>query len=198
MNDFLLYFKLGLNHVLDINAYDHVLFFIALMVPYGFRDLKNILILVTIFTLGHTSSLILAVFNIISINASLVEFLIPVSILLTAIYYIYVVRHNIVHPNNTIIRSITLGFGIIHGLGFSNYFKAILPGNGSDKLIPLLEFAIGIEGAQILVVFLVLLLGVFAHKVLKFTTRDWSLTLAVFVIGVVTPMLIHSGIWINE
>jgi len=195
MNEFLLYFNLGLNHVLDINAYDHILFFIALMVPYTFRDIKNILILITIFTIGHTSSLILAVFGIVSVNSVIVEFLIPVTILLTAIYYLYIVRHNIKHPNNTIIRSITLGFGLVHGLGFSNYFKAILPGNASDKLIPLLEFALGIEAAQILVVILVLILGVFAYKVLKFTPRDWALTLAVFVIGVVTPMLINSEIW---
>jgi hypothetical protein len=198
MNDFLLYFQLGLHHVLDINAYDHVLFFIALMIPYGFRDIKNILILVTIFTIGHTSSLILSVFNIVSINPTLVEFLIPLSILLTALYYMYIVRHNIKHPNENIIRSITMAFGIIHGLGFSNYFKAILPGNASDKLLPLLEFALGIETAQIVVVILVLVIGVFAHKILKFSTRDWALTLAVFVIGVVTPMLIESDIWILE
>lgn len=198
MNEFLLYFKLGLNHVLDINAYDHVLFFIALMIPYGFKDIKNILILVTIFTIGHTSSLILSVFNIFTLNSDLVEFLIPLSILLTALYYMYIVRHNIKHPNNTIIRLITLAFGTIHGLGFSNYFKAILPGSTSDKLLPLLEFALGIEAAQIVVVILVLIIGVFAHKILKFNTRDWSLTLAVFVIGVVTPMLIQSEIWINE
>jgi hypothetical protein len=198
MNEFLLYFKLGLNHVLDINAYDHVLFFIALMIPYGFKDIKNILILVTIFTIGHTSSLILSVFNIFTLSSDLVEFLIPLSILLTAIYYMYIVRHNIKHPNNTIIRLITLAFGTIHGLGFSNYFKAILPGNTTDKLLPLLEFALGIEAAQVVVVILVLIIGVFAHKILKFNTRDWALTLAVFVIGVVTPMLIQSEIWINE
>lgn len=198
MNDFLLYFKLGLNHVLDINAYDHVLFFIALMIPYGFRDIKNILILVTIFTVGHTSSLILSVYNIVSVNSIIVEFLIPLSILLTALYYMYIVRHNIKHPNESIIRGITLAFGVIHGLGFSNYFKAILPGNASDKLLPLLEFALGIEVAQIFVVILVLIVGVFAHNVLKFTVRDWALTLSAFVIGVVTPMLIQSDIWITE
>nr|MBF6608170.1 HupE/UreJ family protein [Flavobacterium sp.] len=76
MSDFWIYFQIGLKHVLDINAYDHVLFLIALTVPYTFRDWKRVLILVTIFTLGHTVSLILSVFNLVIINAGLIEFLI--------------------------------------------------------------------------------------------------------------------------
>ena len=78
MSEFWLYFKLGLHHVLDINGYDHVLFLIALMVPYAFKDWKRVLLLVTLFTVGHTLSLILSVFGVVYINPTLVEFLISV------------------------------------------------------------------------------------------------------------------------
>jgi hypothetical protein len=92
--------------------------------------------------------------------------------------------------------SITLFFGVIHGLGFSNYFKSILPGDASAKLLPLLEFALGIEAAQIIVVLAVLLISYFMQLIFRFNSRDWSLIGASFVIGVVVPMLIESEIWV--
>ena len=87
MSEFMLYFKIGLNHVLDINGYDHVLFLIALTVPYAFKDWKRVLLLVTLFTVGHTLALILSVYEIVIIKAYLVEFLIPITILITASYH---------------------------------------------------------------------------------------------------------------
>ena len=86
MSEFLTYFNIGLRHVLDINAYDHVLFLIALTVPYLFKDWKKIFLLVSIFTIGHTLALILSVYGIIAIKVNTVEFLIPITILITAVF----------------------------------------------------------------------------------------------------------------
>lgn len=195
MSEFWLYFKIGLNHVLDIHAYDHVLFLIALMVPYAFKDWKRVLILVSLFTLGHTLALLLSVFGIVSVKSSLVEFLIPITILVTAVFHLFTAGKSSKNENITFVAIVTLFFGIIHGLGFSNYFKTILPGNASDKLLPLLEFALGIEAAQVIVVFLVLILAYIVQTFFRFSKRDWALVMSAFIIGVVTPMIIHSEIW---
>ena len=195
MSEFLLYFNIGLKHVLDINAYDHVLFLMALVIPFAFKDWKKVLILVSLFTLGHTLALILSVYGVVRIDAVLVEFLIPITILITAVFYLFTAGKSSKNESITFVAVITLFFGIIHGLGFSNYFKTILPGNASDKLIPLLEFALGIEAAQLIVVFVVLILSYIVQTFFRFSKRDWALVLSAFTIGVVLPMLIESEIW---
>lgn len=195
MTDFWIYFKIGLNHVLDINGYDHVLFLIALTVPYAFKDWKRILLLVTLFTIGHTFALLLSVFNIVTVKATLVEFLIPITILITAFFNLFTAGKSSKQESATFIGAITVFFGVIHGLGFSNYFKAILPGNPSEKVVPLLEFALGIEAAQILVVLAVLLLSFIVQTLFRFNKRDFTLVMSAFVIGVVVPLIIHNPIW---
>lgn len=195
MSEFLLYFKIGLNHVLDINGYDHVLFLIALTVPYAFKDWKRVLLLVTLFTVGHTLALILSVYEIVIIKASLVEFLIPITILVTAAFHLFTAGKSGKNESITFVSFVTLFFGVIHGLGFSNYFKSILPGSATDKLLPLLEFALGIETAQIIVVIIVLLLSYIVQTFFRFSKRDWTLVMSAFVIGVVLPMIIKSDIW---
>lgn len=195
MSEFWLYFNIGLKHVLDIDGYDHVLFLIALTVPYAFKDWKRVLILVSLFTLGHTLALLLSVFEVIIIKASLVEFLIPITILITAVFHLFTAGKSSKKESITFISFVTLFFGIIHGLGFSNYFKTILPGQNVDKLVPLLEFALGIEVAQIIVVLIVLLLSYIVQTFFRFSKRDWTLVMSAFVIGVVLPMIIGSDIW---
>jgi hypothetical protein len=195
MSEFMLYFKIGLNHVLDINGYDHVLFLIALTVPYAFKDWKRVLLLVTLFTVGHTLALILSVYEIVIIKAYLVEFLIPITILVTAAFHLFTAGKSGKNESVTFVSFVTLFFGVIHGLGFSNYFKTILPGSASDKLLPLLEFALGIEAAQIIVVIIVLLLSYIVQTFFRFSKRDWTLVMSAFVIGVVLPMIIKSDIW---
>jgi HupE / UreJ protein len=195
MTDFWIYFKIGLSHVLDINGYDHVLFLIALTVPYAFKDWKLILLLVTLFTIGHTFALLLSVFNIVTVKASLVEFLIPITILITAFFNLFTAGKSSKQESITFIGAITVFFGVIHGLGFSNYFKAILPGNPSEKVVPLLEFALGIEAAQILVVLAVLILSFIVQTLFRFNKRDFTLVMSAFVIGVVVPLIIENPIW---
>jgi len=195
MSQFWIYFQIGLKHVLDINAYDHVLFLIALTVPYLFKDWKKIFLLVSIFTIGHTLALILSVYGIITIKVNIVEFLIPITILVTALYHLFTAGKTSKDSGANLVFFITLFFGIIHGLGFSNYFKTILGGSATSKLLPLGEFALGIEAAQLVVVFVVLVISYIVQTVFRFSKRDWALVMSAFIIGVVIPMIIESPIW---
>ncbi len=191
MSEFWIYLKIGLHHVLDINGYDHVLFLMALTVPYAFRDWKRVLLLVTIFTIGHTLALFLSVFGIVMIKPAIVELLIPVTILITAVYNLFRAGKAAGKESINVIGFITFFFGIIHGLGFSNYFKSLLPGDATDKIWPLLEFALGIEVAQLIVVLVVLLISFILHHFARFSKRDFALVTSAFVIGVVVPMLLQ-------
>ena len=195
MSEFMIYLEIGLRHVLDINAYDHILFLVALTVPYAFKDWKKVLILVSVFTLGHTMALFLSVFEIVTIKASLVEFLIPITILCTALYNLFTSGKSAKKDNISVTGFITLFFGIIHGLGFSNYFKSVLPGSAGEKMLPLLEFALGIEIAQIIVVLIVLVLSFIVQNFFRNSKRDWILIVSSIIIGVIIPMLIESEIW---
>ena len=195
MSEFWIYYQLGLRHVLDINAYDHVLFLIALTVPFSFKDWKRVLLLVSIFTIGHTIALFLSVFGVIAVKINLVEFMIPITILFTAIYNLFTSGKSSKNNTITIIGFVTLFFGIIHGLGFSNYIKNILSGAPQSKIIPLCEFALGIESSQLIVVFVVLVLSYLVQTVFRFSKRDFTLVMSAFVIGVVIPLIIQSPIW---
>jgi hypothetical protein len=197
MSEFLIYFQIGLKHVLDIQAYDHVLFLIALTVPFSFKDWKRIVLLISLFTIGHTLALLLSVFGIIAIKVNLVELLIPITIMITAFFNLFTAGKSNKKESINLIFFVTLFFGIIHGLGFSNYFKAILGGSATSKLLPLAEFAIGIEAAQIIVVFIVLILSYIVQTVFRFSKRDWTLVMSAFIIGVVLPMIIENEIWIR-
>ncbi|WP_347923096.1 HupE/UreJ family protein [Pontimicrobium sp. SW4] len=184
----------GINHVLDINGYDHVLFLMVLTVPYVFKDWKRVLILVSTFTLGHTLSLVLAAYDIVTINGVLVEFLIPVTILIVALYNIFTASKKGKEQKIGVLFLSTLFFGIIHGLGFAREFKMFM-GKSEDKLMPLIEFALGIEIAQVIIVFVVLFLGFFTQTIFRFSRRDWMMVLSAIVVGLVIPMLIESDIF---
>ncbi|WP_369766075.1 HupE/UreJ family protein [Flavobacterium sp. WC2429] len=195
MSEFWIYFQIGLKHVLDIHSYDHVLFLIALAVPFSFRDWKRIILLVSLFTIGHTMALILSVFGIIAIKVNVVELLIPITILVTALFNLFTAGKSNKKESINLVFFIVLFFGIVHGLGFSNYFKSILGGTATSKLLPLGEFSLGIESAQIVVVFIVLVLSYIVQTIFRFSKRDWTLVMSAFIIGVVLPMIIENEIW---
>lgn len=195
MSEFWIYFEIGLRHVLDLFAYDHVLFLIALTVPYAFKDWKRLLLLVSIFTIGHTLALLLSVFGVIFIKGNLVEFLIPITILIVAFFHLFTAGKSSKKESISVIVFVTLFFGIIHGLGFASYFKSLLGGSPQSKLLPLSEFALGIEAAQIVVVFVVLILSYIVQTFFRFSKRDWTLVMSSFIIGVVLPMIVESEIW---
>lgn len=183
----------GLNHVLDLNGYDHVLFLMVLAVPYLFKDWKRVLILVSTFTLGHTLSLVLAAYGIVSVNGKLVEFLIPVTILITAIYNVFTAGKKDRGNKIGLYFITTLFFGLIHGLGFAREFK-MFAGQTENKLELLIEFALGIELAQLIIVFIVLFVGFLLQTIFRFSRRDWIMVLSSIVIGLVIPMLIGSDL----
>lgn len=191
MSQIWFYSKLGFTHVLDWNAYDHVLFFVALTTPYLFKDWKRILWLVTIFTIGHTLSLVLATYEIMSLSVKGVEFLIPVTILITAVFNIFTAGKTIQKEKIGLAFFATLFFGIIHGFGFSNYFKQIVAAEDS-KLLPTLEFALGIEIAQLIVVIIVLLLSFIAQNIFRFNKKEWTLVVSGIVVGFVIPILVAT------
>lgn len=194
MDNFIFYLKEGLFHVLDWNAYDHILFLIALAVVYDFKNWKKIIWLITMFTIGHTATLILAAYNVVSVNSKWVEFLIPVTIIITAVVNIFYSKNTAKQVKTNTNLIFALFFGLIHGLGFSGYFRLII-GSESNKLIPLLEFALGIEMAQIVIVFVVLVLGFIFQTIFRFSKRDWILIISALVIGIVLPILKNAIFW---
>jgi hypothetical protein len=156
MSDFWFYTKLGFFHVLDPAGYDHVLFLTALALPFSFLQWKKVFWLATLFTLAHCFSLALAAYGMVEVDSDLVETLIPVTILVTALFNMYVegkgssLRHAF-----SLDLGATAFFGLIHGFGFSNYFRMLMSGE-EEKTGPLFGFAAGIEGAQLLVLLAVL------------------------------------------
>lgn len=195
MSEFWVYFQIGLHHVLDIHAYDHVLFLTALAIPFTIKDWRRILLSVTFFTLGHTTALLLSAYEIMTVKVNIVEFLIPITILITALFNLITIRKTNRKESVNLVFLITLFFGVIHGLGFSNYFKTILGGATNSKLVPLFEFALGIEAAQIAVVLVVLFLAYSMQTFFKLSKRDWILVGSAFVVGVVLPMILENEIW---
>lgn len=194
MDNFMFFLKEGLFHVLDWNAYDHVLFLIVLVVIYDFKNWQKILWLISLFTVGHTLSLILSAYKIVSISQNWIEFLIPVTILITALVNVFFAKNATKLAKTNTNLFFALFFGLIHGLGFSGYFK-ILIGSSTQKLIPLLEFALGIEIAQLIVVLAILIIGLIFQTVFRFPKRDWILIISSIVIGLVLPILKTSIFW---
>ena len=186
MSDFLLYLKLGLTHVLDWQAYDHILFLIVLVAAYNFSNWKRIFILVSLFTIGHTVSLLLVNYSVVAISSKWVEFLIPVTILVAAFYNLLTSGKNNRSEKVGLFYVITIFFGLVHGFGFATYYKMITGGN---EILPLFEFALGIELAQIIVVTIVLIFSFIFQSVLRFNKKDWVLVVSSIVIGLVIPML---------
>ena len=192
MSDFWLYFKLGLEHVLNWKAYDHILFLIALSAVHTFVSWKRLLILVSLFTVGHSISLLLANYEVVSVSSRVIEFLIPLSILIAALYNLYASKNQKAERKSGIILIITIFFGLIHGFGFAAYYKMI---NIDGGILPLLEFALGVEASQVIVVTLVLVVAFIFQSFFRIAKRDWVLVVSSIVIGFVFPMLIENWIF---
>lgn len=191
MSQFWLYYQLGLYHVLDWQAYDHLLFLVALVAAYSFSTWKKVLWLVTLFTFGHTASLFLSVYGIVKVDTAYVELLIPVTIIVTALFDIFTAGKKPQNTNFNLLYFSTVFFGIIHGLAFSSDFKMITAGFDS-KIGPLIEFTLGIESAQVIVVLGVMILAFIFQNIFNISKRDWILVSCSLVIGIVLPILIEN------
>ena len=193
MDDFTLYFKMGLHHVLDFSAYDHILFLIVLAVVFNFNQWKKVLWLVTLFTLGHSITLALSAFEIVRIQVDIIEFLIPLTIFITGLVNIITINKT-PNENENINLLFALFFGLIHGLGFSNYFKMMV-GREEDKLFPLIEFALGIEAAQIIIVLGILSIGALILSIKKIKREYWILINSSIVILISIKMMFERIFW---
>lgn len=181
------YFELGFDHILDIQGYDHILFVVALCAVYRAAQWKHILILVTAFTIGHSITLALSALGIVNISADLIEFLIPLTILATAIFNI--VKRTDSHQKIMLNYGLAGFFGLIHGLGFSNYFKALM-GKEENIIQFLLPFNVGVEVGQIIIVALTILLTYIVVDLLKMKHREWNLILSGAAAGVAITLMI--------
>ncbi len=188
MSQFWFYFELGLDHVLDWNAYDHVLFIIVLVASYSFQSWLKLLWLITIFTLGHTLALLLASYGVVSVSSRWIEMLIAVTIFITACYNLLTAKKKENQRNVNLLYFATAFFGVIHGFGFSSYFNMVFSGSGS-KFLSLIEFALGIEVAHLIVAFAILLLAFICQHLFRVNRRDWILVVSSIVIGIILPIL---------
>jgi hypothetical protein len=183
MSDFKFYFQFGWEHIINKSALDHIFFIAALAAIYMLRDWKQVLILVTAFTIGHTITLILSTKQIVEVNSNWVEFLIPCTIVLTAISNLF--QKNFTPGSVRINYFLALFFGLIHGLAFANTLRMIIAEDQSFAL-SMFSFSVGLELGQILIVFLILLLSQLLIGVLKIERRNWVIfaSAAVFALAI--------------
>ncbi|AYN66217.1 HupE/UreJ family protein [Euzebyella marina] len=191
MQDFLFYLELGLGHVLDINAYDHILFLTALALPFTFKSWKNVVLLATVFTITHCLSLALSTYEVLTVDVGLIEFLIPVTIAFTAVFNLLFTNMPTGRKNIGLHALATAFFGLIHGFGFSNYFKMLMA-EQDNKVVPLLGFAAGIEVSQVLIVLTVLLLAYLLLNILKVEQKWFIRVGSILIILITIPMLIDT------
>ena len=192
LESFIKFLELGLYHILNIDSYDHILFIALISVPFLFKDWKRLLILISIFTTGHTVSLILGVYNVINLNVNLTEWLIPISIFCLALFNIFTAGKIFLKQSNLIL-AIVLFSGLIHGLGFANTFNPLV--GSSNTLIAVLEFAIGIEIGQLVVVIVVLILSFISQNLFRFSKRDWVLVISSIILGFILPLIFMSPLF---
>jgi hypothetical protein len=194
MQDFSLYFQLGWQHICDWKGYDHILFVAVLCGTYLLSDWRRVLILVTAFTIGHSVTLALSVLNILHINTSLIEFLIPVTIVITSLLNIFKKKRSPVMMKLN--YGLALFFGLIHGLGFSNYLKSLL-GKSTNITAQLFAFNIGLEFGQVVIVLSVLILSFILLNILKIQRREWTLFLSSAIFGIALIMCIERYAFIH-
>jgi hypothetical protein len=180
MEEFSLYFAEGWKHIADLNGYDHILFVMALCAVYLVKDWRKVLVLVTAFTIGHSITLALSVLNIIRVPTALIEFLIPVTIVVTAL--VNIIRRDRSGAALRVNYFLALFFGLIHGMGFSNYLKSML-GTTANVVKPLLAFNLGLEFGQVLIVLIVLLIAQIVVNITRMARRDWIMFLSAAIFG---------------
>ncbi len=195
MNDFLIYLRLGYDHITDPGGYDHVLFVIALCAVYRIQQWRQVLILVTAFTLGHSITLALATLRLIHYSTDLIELLIPVTILITAVSNFFFQDMSERSTATTVTQpwryGLALAFGLIHGMGFSNYLRSLL-GREADILSPLLAFNIGLELGQLLIVSFVLAISYLLLNLTRVAQLRWVLIVSGIVVGMAISLLLNN------
>lgn len=189
MHEFWMYTQIGFNHIANLSGMDHILFVAALCIRYQLSDWKKWLILVTAFTIGHSVTLVLSVFNYLDFATNWIEFLIPVTILITAISNMFVKKFSF-NTKFPVIYFFALFFGLIHGLGFSFYLKSML-GLQQNIAPALLAFNVGLEIGQILIVMAILVISFIFVTLLKAPRRDFILIVSGGILALSLQMAIE-------
>ena len=191
---FTVYLRLGFEHLLDLRGYDHILFLAVLCAAYTLARWRELLVLVTAFTIGHSVSLAVATLRLVRVDTGLVEFLIPVTIVATALTNLVGLRREDPAEHRVAARplryALALVFGVVHGLGFSNFLRLAL-GEERSLFVPLLSFNIGLELAQIVVAVGVLAVALAAVRLLSLPQRLWTLLLSALAGGVAAVMAVQ-------
>lgn len=191
MSEFWFYLQMGVNHILDINGIDHLLFIVAMCVFFTLKEWKKLLVLITAFTIGHSVTLALSGLEIITVNTHLVEILIPITIILTCINNL-IKAYSEKAVNYKILYGMVLIFGFIHGMGFSNFFKQMLF-DGDSLVLTLLSFNLGIEVGQLVIVAaLVLVLSVLLSVFKKLQHKHLIILISVVTLLISAQLLIEK------
>ena len=197
-SEFAVYFRLGIEHIADLRGYDHILFIAALTVAYSLRQWRQLLILVTAFTLGHSITLALATVGAVTVSTTLVEVLIPITILVTSVFNIVdsrvtqndELRSDGLRRHQSVLYVLAGGFGLIHGLGFSSFLRAVL-GTEQSIAIPLLAFNVGLEVGQILIVAALFAIGALLTQWIGMRRRHWLLVVSGATAGVALTLILE-------
>jgi hypothetical protein len=192
MNDFSFYFPLGWEHIMTLNALDHILFIAALAAIYTLKDWKQVLILVTAFTVGHTITLVLSTKELIQVEEGLTEFLIPCTIVITAIANLF--QRSFTPKAVRVNYFLALAFGLIHGLAFANILRMILAEEQSFALA-MFSFSVGLECGQVLIVLLVLVVCQAFIQFLKVERKHWVIFVSAAVFALSLEMSVQRWPW---
>lgn len=198
MSDFFIYLRLGFDHITDPRGYDHILFVVALCAVYTLRQWRQVLVLVTAFTIGHSLTLAMATLRLIDYSTAFVELLIPITIFITAITNFFYKdpasrpRPITRQPIRRWRYGLALAFGLIHGLGFSNYLRSLL-GREVNIVQPLLAFNVGLEIGQLVIISLVLGIAFVAVDRLKSSRLRWTLIVSGITAGMALSLILNNG-----
>ena len=188
MNAFTFYFPMGWDHIISVDALDHQLFIIALAALYTWSDWKKVLVLVTAFTIGHSATLLLSVLDWVRLDSKWVEFLIPLTIIITAALNLF--QHNQKQATPLSAYGLALVFGFTHGMGFANNIRYML---AQDQQLGwgLFGFNVGLEAGQVLVVVLLLSINQFVTFIVKLPSQKWNYIVSSLVLGIAFGIAIN-------
>jgi hypothetical protein len=186
LSDFLLWLRLGMEHITDLKGYDHILFVSSVCAVYSRREWKSVLWLVTAFTLGHSITLALSTLRLVNINTALIELLIPLTIIVSCLFNIFFREAAWGKAK----YALTAFFGLIHGLGFSNFLRNML-GNEDSLFVPLLAFNLGLEVGQLVIVALAMCVSLVVVEVFHAPRREWTLVFSGSILGMALTMAIE-------
>ena len=194
MSEFRLYIDLGLFHILDFSGYDHMIFVIAISAIYMLNDWRKVLVLITAFTIGHSITLALATLELIEYDVALIEFLIPLTILITALANLFTRdrrRFEATQRKRYINYFFAGFFGTIHGLGFSSYLKVLL-GAEQNILKPLFAFNVGLEIGQMIIMIAFLTISTVFVDFFRVDRRDWKIIISSIILGISITLILET------